>query len=47
MGMMKSSDALSENPAQAQSVLAAYYLNITTYQHMNWVNAVKFIESQK
>ena len=47
MGMMKSSDALSENPAQAQSVLAAYYLNITTYQHMNWVNAVNFIESQK
>ena len=47
MGMMKSSDALSENPAQAQSVLAAYYLNITTYQHMNWVNAVKFVESQK
>ena len=47
MGMMKSSDALSENPAQAQSVLAAYYLNITTYQHMNWMNAVKFVENQK
>ena len=47
MGMMKSSDALAENPQQAQSALAAYYMNITTYQHMNWMGAVKFVESQK
>ncbi len=47
MGMMKSSDALAENPQQAQSALAAYYLNITSYQHMNWMNAVKFVEGQK
>ena len=47
MGMMKSSDALAANPAQAQSVLAAYYLNITSYQHANWMNSVKFVESQK
>ena len=44
-GMMKSMDALAENPNQAQSVLAAYYMNITTYQHMNWMNAVKFVAS--
>ena len=47
MGMMKSSDALAKNPQQAQSALAAYYMNITTYQHMNWMGAVKFVESQK
>lgn len=47
MGMMKSSDALAENPAHPQSALAAYYMNITTYQHMNWMGAVKFVESQK
>ena len=47
MGMMKSSDALAKNPQQAQSALAAYYVNITTYQHMNWMGAVKFVESQK
>ena len=46
-GMMKSSDALAEKAEQAQSVLAAYYMNITTYQHMNWMNAVKFVESLK
>ena len=44
-GMMKSMDALAENPNQAQSVLAAYYMNITTYQHMNWMNAVKFVDN--
>ena len=47
MGMMKSSDALAENPQQEQSVLAAYYMNITSYQHMNWMNAVKFVENRK
>ena len=47
MGMMKSSDALAENPSQAQSALAAYYLNITSYQHANWMNSVKFVESLK
>ena len=47
MGMMKSSDALAEDPAQAQSALAAYYLNITSYQHANWMNSVKFVESLK
>lgn len=47
MGMMKSSDALAESPEQAQSVLAAYYTNITTYQHINWMNAVKLVESFK
>lgn len=47
MGMMKSSDALAENPAHPQSALAAYYMNITTYQHMNWMGAVKFVEGQK
>ncbi len=47
MGMMKSSDALIENPAQAQSALAAYYLNITSYQHANWMNSVKFVENLK
>ena len=44
-GMMKSMDALAQNPHQAQSVLAAYYMNITTYQHMNWMNAVKFVDN--
>ena len=44
-GMMKSSDALSESAAQAQSALAAYYLNITTYQHMNWMNSIATVES--
>ena len=47
MGMMKASDALAESPEHPQSALAAYYLNITTYQHMNWMNAVKFIDNQK
>jgi thiamine kinase-like enzyme len=47
IGMMKSSDALAQNAQQSQSVLAAYYLNITSYQHMNWMNSVKFIESLK
>ena len=46
MGMMKASDALAESPEHPQSALAAYYMNITTYQHMNWMNAVKFVESQ-
>ena len=46
MGMMKSSDALAESPEHPQSALAAYYMNITTYQHMNWMNAVKFVDSQ-
>ena len=44
-GMMKSMDALADNPNQAQPVLAAYYMNITTYQHMNWMNAVKFVNN--
>ena len=47
MGMMKASDALAESPEHPQSALAAYYMNITTYQHMNWMNAVKFVDSQK
>ena len=47
MGMMKSSDALAESAEQSQSVLAAYYMNITTYQHMNWMNAIKVVEDAK
>lgn len=47
MGMMKASDALAQSAEHPQSALAAYYMNITTYQHMNWMNAVKFVESQK
>lgn len=46
-GMMKSSDALAEDPKQAQSVLAAYYLSITSYQHTMWMNAVKIVEEMK
>ncbi len=46
-GMMKSSDALAESAEQAQSALAAYYMNITTYQHMNWMNSVALVEEQK
>lgn len=46
-GMMKSSDALAKSPEQAQSVLAAYYLSITSYQHSMWMNAVKTIEAAK
>ena len=46
-GMMKSSDALAKNSKQAQSVLAAYYLSITSYQHTMWMNAVKIVEEMK
>lgn len=46
-GMMKSSDALIESAEQAQSALAAYYLNITTYQHMNWMNSISVVEAYK
>ena len=46
-GMMKSSDALAEDSKQAQSVLAAYYLSITSYQHTMWMNAVKIVEEMK
>lgn len=47
MGMMKSSDALAESAEQSQSVLAAYYMNLTTYQHMNWMNAITVVEDTK
>jgi len=47
MGMMKASDALAKSAQHPQSALAAYYMNITTYQHINWMNAVQFVESQK
>lgn len=47
LGMMKSSDALADSPDQAQSVLAAYYLSITSYQHTMWMNAVKTVEAAK
>ncbi|MBT3592382.1 MAG: phosphotransferase [Hellea sp.] len=46
-GMMKSSDALAKDSNQAQSVLAAYYLSITSYQHTMWMNAVKIVEEMK
>ena len=46
-GMLKSSDALIESAEQAQSALAAYYLNITTYQHMNWMNSISVVEAHK
>lgn len=47
MGMMKASEALAENPEQAQSVLAAYYLSITSYQHTMWMGAIKTVENAK
>ena len=46
-GMLQSSDALVESAEQAQSALAAYYMNITTYQHMNWMNAIAVVEAHK
>lgn len=47
MGMMKASEALAESPEQAQSVLAAYYLSITSYQHTMWMGAIKTVEQAK
>lgn len=47
MGMMKASEALAESPEQAQSVLAAYYLSITSYQHTMWMGAIKTVEQSK
>ena len=47
MGMMKASEALAESPEQAQSVLAAYYLSITSYQHTMWLGAIKTVEESK
>ncbi len=47
MGMMKASEALAESPEQAQSVLAAYYLSITSYQHTMWMAAIKTVEESK
>lgn len=46
-GMMKSSDALAEKAEQAQSVLAAYYLSITSYQHTMWMTSVQQVEAYK
>ena len=46
-GMLKSSDALVESAEQEQAALAAYYMNLTTYQHMNWMNAIAVVEAHK
>jgi len=46
-GMLKSSDALVDSPEQAQSALAAYYANITTYQHINWMNSIRVVEEHQ
>lgn len=46
-GMLQSSDALAKSEAQPQSVLAAYYMNITSYQHMNWMNSIAVVETMK
>jgi len=46
-GMMMSSDALAEKAEQAQSVLAAYYLSITSYQHTMWMASIEQFEAHK